>query len=178
MLSSRLLRLCHLIDGINALIARTVAWMALLMVLVAFCVVLLRYAFDLGWIGMQESVTYLHAMVFMLGAAFTLRSDGHVRVDVFYRRFGPRGQALVNLLGSILLLLPVAGFILWTSWDYVAESWSLRESSREAGGLPWVYLLKSLIPLMAGLLILQGLAEILRNGLRLLGVQAPEETPD
>lgn len=148
---------------------RAIAWLTVLMVLVQFLVVVLRYGFDLGWIGMQESVTYLHAVVFMLGAAYTLRHEGHVRVDIFYQRFGPRGRALVDLLGTLLLLLPVCLFILITSWEYVATSWELLESSREPGGLPYVYLLKTLLLLMPLLLILQGLAVVLKIVLVLRG---------
>ncbi|HKJ76050.1 MAG TPA: TRAP transporter small permease subunit, partial [Gammaproteobacteria bacterium] len=132
-------------------------------------VVVLRYLFDTGWIALQESITYLHALVFMVGAAYTLKHDGHVRVDILYRRFGPRGQAAVDLAGTLLLLLPVCGFILVASWDYVAESWALREGSREAGGLPGVFLLKTVIPVMAVLLALQGLSLALRSALILAG---------
>ncbi len=168
-------RLAGYIDTLNELIGRGVAWLTLGMVLITCVIVVLRYAFNMGWIAMQESVTYLHALVFMLAAAYTLRHDGHVRVDIFYRKLGPQGQAWVNLLGALLLLLPVCGFIFWASWDYVAESWSLKEGSRDAGGLPLVYLLKSAIPAMAALMLLQGLAQAMRSLLVLLG--HPEDAP-
>lgn len=137
---------------------RLVAWLTLAMVITTFAVVVMRYLFDMGSIAMQESISAMHALVFMLGASYTLRHEGHVRVDIFYRRFGPKGRAWVDFLGVILLLLPVTGFIIWISWDYVASSWALLEGSREAGGLPGVFLVKSVIPLMALLLMLQGLA--------------------
>lgn len=149
------------------------------MVLVTFGVVVLRYLFDVGWIAMQESITYMHSMVFMLGAAYTLCRDGHVRIDIAYRRFGPRGRALVDLLGTLLLLLPTAGFILWIGWAYVAESWRVMEGSHEAGGLPGVFALKTLVLLMPALLILQGVAWAIRSLLTLLGrgdLQAEQET--
>jgi len=168
-------RIAGFIDGLNEWTGRLIAWLTLAMVLITCTVVVLRYAFDLGWIAMQESVTYLHALVFMLGAAYTLKHDGHVRVDILYRKLSPRGQAWVDLLGALLLLLPVCGFIFWVSWDYVAASWSLLEGSRDAGGLPLVYLLKSAIPAMAALLILQGIAQALRNLLVILGHQ--EDAP-
>ncbi len=139
------------------------AWLALALVLVTFSVVVLRYLFEVGSIALQESILYLHASVFLLGAAYTLRVDGHVRVDIFYRHLSARGQAVVNLLGALLLLLPVCGFLLWISWDYAATAWSLREGSRETGGLPYVYLLKTLIPLAAFLLILQGISQMLAS---------------
>ncbi|MCG2633480.1 MAG: TRAP transporter small permease subunit [Gammaproteobacteria bacterium] len=142
---------------------RLVAWLVLGMALVTFAVVVLRYGFDLGWIALQESVVYAHALVFMLGASYTLKHNEHVRVDVLYGRLGPRGQAWVDLLGTLLLLLPVCLAILILSWGYVADSWGVREGSPQAGGLPGVWLLKSVIPLMAIGLLLQGLAGALRS---------------
>jgi TRAP-type mannitol/chloroaromatic compound transport system permease small subunit len=171
-------RLIHLCDTLNEWIGRLVAWASLAMVVVTFAIVVLRYLFNLGWIAMQESVTYFHAMLFMLGAAYTLKHDGHVRVDIFYQKLGPRGRAWVDLGGALLLLLPVCLYILWVSWDYVATSWVLREGSPDAGGLPLVYLLKSAIPAMALLLLVQGVAQLLRNLLTLLGSSGEEGEHD
>ncbi|MEN8174190.1 MAG: TRAP transporter small permease subunit [Pseudomonadota bacterium] len=165
------------VDRLNETLGRAVSWLTLFMVLVTFLVVLLRYAFDTGWIAMQESVTYMHATVFMVGAAFTLKHQGHVRVDILYRKWGRRGRAWVDLLGGLLLLLPATLFILWISWDYVAAAWSVREGSREAGGIPGVFLLKTLILVMPALLIVQAVADILRNLLILSGHDAGEEEP-
>ena len=150
-------------DAISEWTGRSVAWLTLAMVMVMVTVVVLRYAFNIGWIAMQETVTYMHAMVFMLGAAYTLRHGGHVRVDIFYSRFTDKGRAWIDLIGTILLLIPTCSFIIWVSWDYVAMSWSLLESSKETGGLPGVYLVKSLIPLMAGLFLLQGVSLMLQS---------------
>ncbi|MBV1875645.1 MAG: TRAP transporter small permease subunit [Cycloclasticus sp.] len=133
------------------------------MVLTMFCIVVLRYGFNIGSIAVQESITYMHGLVFMLAIAHTLRINGHVRVDILYQRWGKKGQAIVNLLGSLFLLLPVCAFIAYISWDYVSSSWSYYEGSREAGGLEGVFLLKSLIPLMAFLLFLQGLSEAMKS---------------
>lgn len=141
---------------------RAVAWLTAAMVAVTFLVVVLRYAFGLGWIAMQETVTWMHGIVFMLGAAYTLEHDEHVRVDIFYRGLGVRRQAWVDLTGTLLLLAPVAGFILYSAWDYVLDSWRIRESSREAGGLPGLYLLKTVIPVTGALLLLQGAAIVAR----------------
>lgn len=161
---------------INEWTGRAVAWLTLLMVITTFTVVVLRYGFDLGSIAMQESIIYLHALNFMLGAAFTLKHDAHVRVDIFYQKMGPRGQAWVDLLGTLLLLLPVCGFIFWSSWDYVAAAWAVRETSGEAGGLPFVYLLKSILLLMPCLLMLQGAVIIMTSVLILQGKPVvPEE---
>ena len=166
-----LLRLANALDAVSEATGRAVAWLTLGMVLITFSVVVLRYAFNIGWIAMQESVTFLHATVFLLGAAYTLRHEGHVRVDIFYRDMSPRARATVDLLGTLLFLIPVCVFILWTSREYVMDSWSLREGSREAGGLPGVFLLKTAIPVMALLLILQGVSQLLYAVLTLLGVE-------
>jgi TRAP-type mannitol/chloroaromatic compound transport system permease small subunit len=165
----RLARLARRLDQLSEWTGRGISWLTLGMVLVTFDVVVLRYLFNIGWISLQESITYMHALVFMLGAAYTLRHDGHVRVDIFYQKFGPRGRAWVDLLGTLFLLMPVTLFIAWISWEYVASSWSLHEGSRETGGLPGVYLLKTAIPLMAVLMLLQGISLALRSLLVLLG---------
>ena len=162
-------RIISAADVVNEQVGRAISWLTMLMVAVTFLVVVLRYVFDMGWIAMQESVTYMHAVVFMLGAAFTLKHHGQVRVDILYRTFGPRGRAWVDLLGALFLLLPTCLFITGISWDYVATSWKVLEGSREAGGIPGVYLLKGLILVMPVLLVLQALAGILRDALFLLG---------
>jgi TRAP-type mannitol/chloroaromatic compound transport system permease small subunit len=160
-------RLAARCEAVNERLGLIVSWLSLFMVLVTFAVVLLRYAFDLGWIWLQESVTFMHAGLFLVGAAYTLKRQGHVRVDIFYHRFSPHLQAWIDLFGTLLLLLPMCLFMFLVSWDYVAQSWALYEGSREAGGLNGVYLLKSLMLVMAGLLLLQGLAMVIRNILAL-----------
>jgi TRAP-type mannitol/chloroaromatic compound transport system permease small subunit len=171
-LTASLERLADYCESINEWLGRAASWLSLLMVVVTFVIVVLRYAFDLGWIWLQESVVYMHAALFLIGAAYTLKHEGHVRVDIFYSGFSERGKAWVDLFGSLLLLMPVCLFIFVVSWDYVMQSWALFEGSQEAGGLNGVYLLKSLILLMAGLLVLQGLAIAIRKLLYLLGVSA------
>ena len=158
---------------------RFVSWLVLAMVLVTFLVVVLRYVFDLGWIALQESISYLHSIVFLVGAAYTLKHNGHVRVDIFYSQLSERGKAWVDLIGHLFILMPVMVFIIWVSWPYIEASWQVTESSREAGGLPGVYLLKSLILLMASLLILQGFALILRCLLKITSnsVVSPIDKP-
>jgi TRAP-type mannitol/chloroaromatic compound transport system permease small subunit len=152
-----------------------VSWLTLAMVLVTFTIVVLRYAFNLGWIAMQESVAYMHALVFMLGAAYTLKHDAHVRVDIIYQRCSEKGRAWIDFFGVLLLLLPVACFILWNSWSYVIDSWSIQESSRNSGGLPGVFLLKTSILVMSILLVAQGLALALRSLLSLLDASQAQE---
>jgi len=152
------------LERINVIVGRTVSWLTIVMVLVTFCIVVLRYLFDTGWIWLQESVTWMHAAVFMLAAAYTLVREEHVRVDIFYRRFSPRGRAIVDTAGTLFLLIPVALFIIIASWDYVMVSWQIHETSREAGGLiyPFPLLLKSLIPIMSLMLLLQGIVLLAR----------------
>jgi TRAP-type mannitol/chloroaromatic compound transport system permease small subunit len=132
-----------------------ISWLTLVMVFLIFGIVVARYGFNQGWIWMQESVTYLHAMVFMIAAAWAFQTDDHVRVDIFYRSHSSRYKNWVNLLGTVLLLVPFSLFLLVIGWNYVAASWATLESSREPGGLPLVYLLKSLILIMPALLLIQ-----------------------
>src|SRR5262249_48715193 len=135
------------IESVIAAIGRAVIWLTLAVVLVQFAVVVLRYAFGIGSIWLSESVIYAHAAMVMLVAAWTLQQNGHVRVDVFYADAAPRAKALVDLLGALFLLLPFMAVIGWFALPYVARSWALLERSREVSGLPFVYLLKTLIPL-------------------------------
>lgn len=152
------------IDTINEWAGRIAAWSVLATVLATFIVVVFRYGFEAFYsIALQESAMYFHALIFMSGAAYTLKHDGHVRVDIFYQGFSQRRKALVNLFGILVLLTPVCIFIFWMSSGYVLDSWSVLEGSREAGGLPLVFILKSFIPLFAILLLLQALAEAIRS---------------
>jgi len=151
-------KLCDKIDALNERVGQLAAWLVLAMVFITFLVVVLRYGFNFGRISLQESITYLHAFVFMLAGAYTLKHNEHVRVDIFYQDMSPRNKAKVDFFGTLLLLLPFALFIFWISLDYVSNSWKMMESSREAGGLPFVYILKTLIPVMAVLLLLQAIS--------------------
>ncbi len=139
---------------------KAVAWLTVVMVLLPFVIVVLRYGFNLCWIWLQEAVTYLHVAVFTVVAAWTLQQDGHVRVDIFYNDMSGRKRALIDLLGSLLFLIPFCIFILIIAWPYVANSWKLLETSREAGGLPLVFLLKSLIMVMPALLLGQAFINV------------------
>jgi len=142
---------------------RTISWLNVFLVLVTFGVVVMRYVFDSGSIAIQETTTYLHASIFLIGMAYTLQQDAHVRVDIFYSTFSKENKAWVDLFGALFLLLPFMLFISWVSWSYIIDSWSVFESSREAGGLPGVFLLKSLILVMTLLLSLQALTQVARN---------------
>ncbi len=150
------------IDRLTTLIGRAAAWLCLFIVLAQFAVVLMRYGFGMGSAKLTESILYAHAALFMLAAAWTLRENGHVRVDIFYADARPRRKALVDLLGALFLLIPFALSLLILSLPYVARSWSILERSRETSGLPFVYLLKTLIPIFAISLVLQGVSQAIR----------------
>ncbi|ETN93619.1 TRAP-type mannitol/chloroaromatic compound transport system, small permease component [Gammaproteobacteria bacterium MOLA455] len=165
------------IDRFTDWTGRMVSWLTLAMVLMTLVIVVLRYYFESGSIALQESITYMHGLVFMLGIAFTLQRGGHVRVDIFYRGFSPRRKALVDLIGGLVFLLPVSLLIFIFSWDYVAASWAIGETSEERSGIQGIYLLKTLLLLMPATLILQGLAEILKSALVLTGKQSVAEQP-
>ena len=155
----------NVLDRISAFIGNTAAWMTLFMVIITFVVVVLRKTLNLGFIWLQESVVWMHAVVFMLGAAYTLHAEEHVRVDIFYRGMSPRRRAWTDLIGVVIFLLPVCAFLAWKSFDFVTQSWSIRESSREPGGLPFPFvpLLKSVLLLMPITLALQGVSLFLKS---------------
>ena len=161
-------KLVACIDTFTDRSGQLLAWLALGMAAVTALIVILRYGFSVGSILAQESVTYMHGALFLLGAAYALKVGAHVRVDIFYRGFSSRTRAWVDSLGGIVFLLPLCAFILISSWNYVFESWSMREASPEPGGIPAVFVLKTLIPLGAMNLALQGVAEVLRNALNLV----------
>jgi TRAP-type mannitol/chloroaromatic compound transport system permease small subunit len=150
------------IDRFNAVVGRGAAWLCLFVVVVQFAVVVLRYVFGLGSARLSESIIYGHAGLFMLASAWTLQTGGHVRVDVFYADASPWTRALVDLGGSVLLLLPFMGVLAWFAVSYVGRSWAIFESSRETSGLPVVFLLKTLIPMFALLMALQGVSQAIK----------------
>jgi len=150
------------IDSLVSGIGRMAAGLTLVVVLLQFALVVARYLFGLGSIWLSEIVIYAHAAVFMLAAAWTLRAEGHVRVDIFYADVSKRTKALIDLIGAILLLLPFMFVLLWLSVPYAARSWAIFEHSQEASGLPLVYVLKTLIPVFAVLMALQGVAQAIR----------------
>lgn len=155
----------NLVDRISAATGKAAAWLTLAMVIVTFIVVVMRYVFDAGLIWLQESVLWMHAVVFMLGAAYTLQQEEHVRVDVFYRAMSTKRRALVDLIGVLVFLFPLCAFLGWKSVDFVAASWRVHEASRESGGLPYplIPILKTVLVLMPLAVTLQGLSLLLRS---------------
>lgn len=164
-----LLALARVIDAVNARFGQACAWLTMFLVLGTAVVVVLRYGFGIGATALQEAVLYAHALVFMGAAAWVLQRNGHVRVDIFYQRFSPRHQALVEILGTLLFLLPVCLFLGWASWDYVSNSWSTLEGSSESGGLKFVYLQKSIILVLVACLAMQGISELIKGAYTLAG---------
>ncbi len=148
---------------------RAVMWLLLLMALVQFAVVVLRYTFGVNYIFMQESITYMHGAVFLIAAGYALLSDDHVRVDIFYRGAAPKRKALIDFLGTYLLLFPVCLLLLWTTSPYVASSWAVGEGSAETSGIQGVFILKSFIPTFAVLLAMAGFLIAARAGETLRG---------
>ena len=155
----------NLIDRLSNATGKFVAWLTLLMVIVTCIIVVMRYVFDAGLIWMQESVIWMHGTVFMIGAAYTLLHEDHVRVDVFYRAMSERRRAWVDLIGVVVFLLPLCMLLAVRSYDFAAFSWSMHEASRESGGLPYpfVSILKSVLVVMPIAVGLQGISLLLRS---------------
>jgi TRAP-type mannitol/chloroaromatic compound transport system permease small subunit len=164
-------KLANSIDRLTAVIGRAVSWLLLVVVALQFALVVARYLFSLGSIWASETVIYAHAALFLLAAAWTLQAGGHVRVDVFYADAKPQTRAMIDLVGGLALLLPFAFVLLWLSLPYAARSWAILERSQETSGLPLVFVLKSLIPLFAALMALQGVAQVIRAIARLRGAR-------
>ena len=157
-----LIKLADRIDRLTTAVGRAAAWLALVIVLLQFALVVARYVFDFGSIWLTESVMYANAALFLLASAWTLRVGGHVRVDVFYAHASARTKAIIDFVGALLLLLPFAAVLIWLSVPYAARSWAILERSQEASGLPLVFVLKTFIPLFALLIALQGVSQAIR----------------
>ena len=157
-----MLVLANAIDHLNRTVALVVRWLALIMVLVQFCIVIGRYVFGYNSIAAQESVLYMHATLFMLGAGFTLLVDKHVRVDVFFAKLGDRAKRRIDIFGHLFLLIPSMTALLYWSWPSVRNSWKILEGPISVGGIEAVFLLKSLIPAFCILILLQSLSLLVR----------------
>lgn len=149
------------------MVGKVCSWFVVLMVLITFTVVVMRYGLNMGSVMLQDVVLYLHGGLFLLGSAFALKRGSHVRVDIFYRDFSEKRKALVDLIGNIIFLQPVCWAILLFSWGYVEFSWRIMEVSPEPDGLPFVYMQKSLLVVLAVFLALQSLSEIIKSVLTL-----------
>lgn len=164
------------IDRLNDAVGRGVAWVALFMVLVQFTVVIMRYVFAIGFIPMQESIWYMHGILFMVGAGYALLHDGHVRVDIMYREASERKKAWIDMIGSLVFLIPICILTLYLSSSYVINSWKTFEGSTEISGLPLIFALKTVIWVFAVLLGLQALATVI-HGIETLFIKRDETAP-
>ena len=155
----------NLFDRISNITGEATSWLTLAMVILTSIIVVMRYVFDAGLIWMQESVTWMHAAVFMVGAAYTLLHEEHVRVDIFYRKMSERSRAVVDLIGVVLFLLPLCALLALMAYDFAAAAWSIHETSREPGGLPYpmIPLLKSIVIVMPVAVALQGMSMLMRS---------------
>ena len=152
---SQLTFIVRAIDAMNEHLGRFVAWFALIMVLVQFAVVLLRYVFGIGFIPMQESILFMHSMLFLMAAGYTLLHNGHVRVDIFYGSAKPETKALVDFIGVLVFLWPFCVVMSWQSWGYVGASVRVFEGSQEGTFMP-IWLLKTMLLVFPAVLALQG----------------------
>ncbi|MDP6875959.1 MAG: TRAP transporter small permease subunit [Alphaproteobacteria bacterium] len=168
---NRPLAIARFIDLMNEKIGRSISWLALIMILVQFVVVVMRYIFGMGSIFMQESIVYMHALIFLVAAGYTLLHDGHVRVDIFYGSATPQRKALVNFLGVLVFLWPMCMLILIVSTKFITAAWAVREGSPEGSGIQAIYLLKTVIWVFAVLLILQGYSLLVNSWLVMRGIK-------
>ncbi|NQV58079.1 MAG: TRAP transporter small permease subunit [Alphaproteobacteria bacterium] len=168
----RLLAIAGIIDLMNEKIGRTISWLALFMILVQFIVVVMRYIFGLGSIMIQESIVYMHALIFLIAAGYTLLHDGHVRVDIFYGAASIKRKALINFIGVLVFLWPVCLLIIIVSTKFITAAWAVREGSPEGSGIQAVYLLKTTIWIFAGLLMLQGYSLLVNSWAVMRGIKA------
>ena len=162
-------RAAHILESVNRAVGKTVRWAALVMLVVQFGAVVLRYVFGTNSIFVNETVLYLNAGFFMLGAGYTLLLDGHVRVDIFYGEASARRKAWTDLLGTLVFLFPAMGALAWYTWGSTMNSWAILEGPISVGGVPASFLLKSLIPAFCLLIAIQGLALVLRCLATILG---------
>ncbi len=161
--------LVRLIDSLNEFVGNVVAWVTLLMVIVVFVDVVMRYAFNTSYVFTQELEWHLFSAVFLLGAGYTLLHDGHVRVDIIYQAVSPKAQAWINLIGVLFFLIPGCYLVIYTSYNFTYESWSTLEGSGDPGGIPFRFLVKSAIPIGFSLLLIQGISLGIKSFLTICG---------
>jgi TRAP-type mannitol/chloroaromatic compound transport system permease small subunit len=167
--------ICAWIDALNDRVGRVVAWTTLLLVMVTFVDVVMRYFFNTSYVFTQELEWHVFAFIFLMGAGYTLKNDGHVRVEVFYGKLSGKGRAWINLVGVLFFLIPSCLVFIKTSIPFVMESFRIMEGSPDPGGIPFRFILKSCIPIGYSLLLLQGISLGLNSLFQLIGVADEEE---
>ncbi len=170
-------KLARGMDAVNEMIGKICSWATLTLVLVQFAIVLINYLYSEGIIAVQESLTYMHSLVFLGAAGYTLLHNGHVRVDIFYSKMSEKKKAYINLFGSLLILFPVLICIGLYALPFVIQSWEIREGSIETSGLHIVYILKSMILLFIVSTFIQGISISLHSILVMLGYEHLVEEP-
>jgi TRAP-type mannitol/chloroaromatic compound transport system permease small subunit len=151
------------IDFFNEKIGILTSYLCIPMILITFLVAFMRYVLDFGSIAVQEIIIYLHALIFTIGASYTLKNNMHVRIDIFYNKFSIKKKKIIDFYGTVLFLIPTCLLIFITSFNYVLSSVLLLESSKESGGLPILYILKIYILLLSLTLFLQAISELIKN---------------
>lgn len=159
----------NFVDGMSDKIGHLVGWLTTLMVLIVFYDTVMRYAFNKGNVALQELEWHLFAIVFLIGAAYTLKESGHVRVDIVYVNLSEKTKAWIDFLGVFVLLIPFSVMVIISTKGFIMNSWAIREISPDPGGLPARYILKAMIPLGFSLLIVQGLSEAAKNFMIIMG---------
>ena len=168
-------QIVHMIDSLNTRIGYAVSWLSTVLVLVVCYDVFTRYFLRKSSVGVQELEWHIFAVLFLLAAAYTLKVDNHVRVDVIYTQLSPRGKAWINMLGGLIFLIPFSILVIWASQGFISMSWAIQETSPDPGGLPYRYLLKAMIPVGFSLVLLQGIALILRSFCTVIGRPLEED---
>jgi TRAP-type mannitol/chloroaromatic compound transport system permease small subunit len=177
----RLRSVADAIDRLNNRLGQALSWLTVMLVAITASVAILRYVLSVGWVWMQDAYLWIFGTMILMGAAYALLHDRHVRVDFFYNRRGPRYRAAINLLGTVVFLFPTIGMLAWVNYPYVRSAWGRLEGSLEAGGLPGVFLLKSVLLVFCIPLAAQGISFAIRNALVLFehqcGRRADSELP-
>lgn len=163
------------IDSFNEAVGRVVSWVTLLLVLVVFVDVVMRYLFRTTFVFTQELVWHLFAFIFLIGAGYTLLHDGHVRVDIIYQRIGFKGRAWINLVGVLIFLIPGCLMVISTSWRFTVTSFAMLEGSPDPGGIPFRFIVKGFIPVGFVLLLLQGISLGIHSFLQITGFETAQE---
>jgi TRAP-type mannitol/chloroaromatic compound transport system permease small subunit len=163
------------LEIISESIGKTVSYLLLIMTLITVIVVIARYLFNFGSIAMQDAIVYLHATVVILAMGYSLQTNAHVRVDIFYQKLNEKQKAIIEIFGTLFFLLPFCVFTFLVSLPYVQRSWAMGEKSAEAGGIPAVFLLKTLLIALVIVLVFQAVIELIRNGLVLFKRNYPKE---
>lgn len=169
-------KIVTIIDNISDKIGYLVGWLTTLMVLVVFYDTVMRYVFNKGNVALQELEWHLFAVVFLIGAAYTLKEGGHVRVDIIFINLSEKTKAWLDFTGTLIFLIPFSIMVILSTKGFIVNSWNVREISPDPGGLPARYILKTMIPLGFSLLLVQGLSQVFKNLMIIVGYQRGRNT--